>query len=146
MTTRDIKTYTELMSFNTFAERLAYLKLDGIVGQQTFGDKRYLNQRFYRSRYWRDIRDYVIIRDSSCDLAIPEMDISEPIIHHMNPVLVEDIVNDTDYLTNPDYLICVSAFTHRQIHYGMESDISSICATRSHDDTCPWRRIGGDTS
>ncbi len=144
--TKGIKTYTELMSFHTFSERLAYLKLDGIVGQHTFGNERYLNQQFYKSRDWRDIRDYVIIRDKSCDLAIPELDISEPIIHHMNPIMVDDIVHNTDILTNPEYLICVSAFTHRQIHYGIESDISSICASRSRNDTCPWRRMGGDNS
>ena len=115
----NIRTYSELMKLQTFEERYKYLKLDGRVGEDTFGFDRYLNQRFYKTREWRSIRDYVIIRDGACDLGIEDMPVYDRIIiHHMNPITKQDILNKTDYLLNPEYLICVSKRTHDAIHYG----------------------------
>ena len=99
----NIRTYSELMKLQTFEERYEYLKLDGRVGEDTFGFDRYLNQRFYKTREWRSIRDYVIIRDGACDLGIEDMPVYDRIIiHHMNPITKQDILNKTDYLLNPE--------------------------------------------
>ena len=114
-----IRTYTELMKLKTFKERFEYLKLSGVVGQDTFGYDRYLNQQFYKSKAWKRIRDQVIIRDNGCDLGIEDRDINSRIyVHHMNPITKSDILNMTDMLLDPEYLICVSKNTHDAIHYG----------------------------
>ena len=115
-----IRTYTELMQYQTFMERYRYLKLGGKVGEETFGFDRYLNQQFYKSREWRKIRDEVIIRDGACDLGIPDREIpSRIIIHHMNPITKYDIINQTEFLLNPEYMICTIKRTHDAIHFGV---------------------------
>ena len=101
-----IKTYSELIALPTFEERFEYLRLDGSVGEQTFGFDRYINQLFYQSYEWKKIRDFVIIRDNGCDLGVEGHDIGGKIlIHHMNPITVDDIQNRSEFLLNPDYLI-----------------------------------------
>ena len=140
MTTTNIRTYSELIQLPTFEERFDYLRLDGVVGKDTFGFDRYLNQQFYRSSEWKRIRNQVIVRDNGCDLGIDEYEIHGRIlIHHMNPISIEDLQYMSDLLMNPEYLICVSHRTHNAIHYGDESLIVTIPIERSQNDTCPWR-------
>lgn len=135
-----IKTYSELRRLLTFEERLDYLKLNGLVGEDTFGFDRYLNQKFYRSREWLAVRDQVIIRDCGCDLGVDGYTIfGKILIHHMNPITVSDIQSVSDYLLNPEYLICTTHRTHNAIHYGDSSFISTEPIERSKYDTCPWR-------
>lgn len=138
---KSIKTYSELILLPTFEERYDYLKLDGIVGEETFGFDRYINQNFYRSQEWKRIRDQVIIRDNGCDLGMEGYDITGRIyIHHMNPITVKDIHHMSEYLLNPEYLICVTHNTHNAIHYGDTSLLIKAPIERSKNDTCPWRR------
>lgn len=140
MSQRTIRTYSELMQLDTFEERYKYLKLGGKVGEDTFGFDRYLNQLFYKSEEWRKIRNDVIVRDDGCDLGVFGHDIrGNIIIHHMNPITKEDILNRTEYLLNPEYLICVHDTTHKGIHYGTEDVLYSGPVERSKNDTCPWR-------
>lgn len=133
-----IKTYSELMTLKTFEERLEYLKLPGTIGSETFGYDRYINQKFYRSPEWRRLRNDIFIRDNGCDLAIEDRPVyGSYIIHHMNPIAVTDIVDATDFLMNPEYLITVVRQTHDAIHYG--SDVQSIKPTeRKPNDTRLW--------
>ena len=135
-----IKTYTELISFHSFEDRFNYLKLHGKVGSETFGFDRIYNQKFYRSREWKDIRNYVITRDLGCDLGILDREIQGRImVHHMNPINLEDIQNSTDYLLNPEYLITVSPQTHDAIHYSDESILMpSVVIERKAGDTKLW--------
>ena len=136
-----IRTYQELIKFKTFKERYRYLKLDGKVGEETFGFDRYLNQKFYRSAEWKRIRDYVILRDNACDLGIEDREIDNRIIiHHMNPLTKYDVINQTEFLLNPDYMICTTKRTHDAIHYGDEDILFGEFIERSKNDTCPWRR------
>lgn len=129
------------MLLPTFKERFRYLKLGGRVGEDTFGFDRYLNQKFYKSKEWLSIRDYVIIRDCACDLGIEDRPIeSRIIIHHMNPITKDDIVNQTEFLLNPEYMISTVKRTHDAIHYGDESLLFDAPIERSKNDTCPWRR------
>ena len=140
MNTTTIRTYSQLKQLQTFEERYDYLKLGGIVGEDTFGFDRYLNQNFYRSREWKRVRDEVIMRDNGCDLGIDGHEIRGKIlIHHMNPITSEDIHRVSDYLLNPEYLICVTHRTHNAIHYGDESLIVTAPIERTQNDTCPWR-------
>ena len=140
MNTTIIKTYSQLKQLQTFEERYDYLKLGGVVGEDTFGFDRYLNQNFYRSREWKRVRDEVIMRDSGCDLGVYGHEIRGKIlIHHMNPITSEDIHRVSDYLLNPEYLICVTHRTHNAIHYGDESLIVAAPIERTQNDTCPWR-------
>lgn len=135
-----IRTYTELCTFKSFKERYDYLRLDGIVGESTFGFDRYLNQVFYRSQKWRSIRDKVIIRDEGCDLGVETYDIyGKIIIHHMNPITIDDIENESDYLLNPEFLICTTHNTHNAIHYGDERLLTTGPIIRTRNDTCPWK-------
>lgn len=136
-----IRTYTELTKLKTFKERYEYLKLSSIVGEDTFGYDRYLNQQFYKSIAWKRVRDQVIIRDNGCDLGIDDRYINSRIyVHHMNPITKSDIINLTDYLLNPEYLICVSKNTHDAIHYGSEELLyTNHMVERRPNDTCPWR-------
>ena len=135
-----IRTYSELCQLSTFEDRFDYLRLNGSVGKDTFGFDRYLNQQFYRSREWKRIRDLVILRDNGCDLGVEGYEIRGRIlIHHMNPISIEDLQHMSDFLMNPEYLICVSHRTHNAIHYGDESLIVSAPIERSQNDTCPWR-------
>lgn len=136
-----IRTYSELITLPSFEERYRYLKLDGSVGKETFGFDRYLNQDFYRSKEWKHIRDEIIVRDFGCDLGIRDREIPTRIyIHHMNPISVKDITNATEFLLNPDYLICTSHSTHNAIHYGDESLLVIAPVERRKNDTCPWKR------
>lgn len=133
------RTYTELMRIPTFEERFEYLKLSGRVAKETFGFDRWLNQVFYRSPQWRQLRNQIIIRDNGCDLGIPGREIYDKIyVHHMNPLLKDDIVNKTEYLTNPEYLICVSHMTHEAIHYGDANLLMRDPVERKPGDTMLW--------
>ncbi len=136
-----IRTYSELSRLQTFEERYQYLKLDnGHVGEDTFGYDRYLNQLFYKTREWRHLRDQLIIRDNGCDLGIDGYDIrGRIIIHHMNPINKHDIIDRTEYLTNPEYLICATLNTHNAIHYGDEGLLITTPIERRPNDTCPWK-------
>ena len=136
-----IRTYSELIKLPTFEERYRYLRLYGVVGKDTFGFDRYLNQLFYTSELWRSVRDQVIIRDNGCDLGLEGYDIFDRIIvHHMNPITVEDLEKESDYLLNPEFLISTSFNTHNAIHYGDERLLMTAPIERSMNDTCPWRR------
>lgn len=136
-----IKTYSELSRLKTFEERYRYLRLNGSVGRETFGFDRYLNQVFYRSKKWKSIRNQVIIRDNGCDLGIEGRDINGRIlIHHMNPISLDDIVNESDLLLDPEYLICTVHSTHNAIHYGDENLLILDPIVRSKNDTCPWKK------
>lgn len=136
-----LRTYSELISLPTFEERYKYLKLSGAVGIDTFGFDRYLNQYFYRTKEWRDIRNLVIIRDNGMDLGVDGYDIGgKIIIHHMNPITVEDIKNHSEDILNPEFLICVSHKTHQAIHYGDDEFLLYLKPIeRQPNDTCPWR-------
>lgn len=134
-----LKTYSDLILIPTFEERLEYLMTGSNVGDQTFGGRRYLNQEFYNSFEWKRLRRDIIIRDNGCDLAFPNFEIHGAIyIHHMNPISDRDILNRTEYLLNPEFLVCVSFNTHNLIHYGNES-IKQISFERNPLDTCPWK-------
>lgn len=136
-----IRTYSELIRLPTFEERYKYLQLKGSVGIDTFGFDRYLNQKFYKSKEWKRIRDYVIIRDNGCDLGIADREIDRRvIIHHMNPIDLKDIQNVSDFLLNPEYLITTTHSTHNAIHYGDEQLLVKEPVIRKPNDTCPWRR------
>lgn len=136
-----LRNYTELSKLKTFEERYKYLRLEGVVAEETFGYERYFNQKFYKSKEWKRLRDYVIMRDRGCDLGIEDREIIGEwiIIHHMNPVTLDDIKNATDILLDPEYLICTVHNTHNAIHYGTE-DLLMLNTERKRNDTCPWRR------
>lgn len=136
-----MRTYTELIAIPDFQARFEYLKLDGEVGQDTFGFDRYLNQQFYRSKRWLAVRDAVIIRDNGCDLAHPDYQIGgKVLIHHLNPITKEDILHDSGLIIDPEFLVCVSQRTHNAIHYGDARLIQTPLTERSKYDTCPWRK------
>ena len=134
------RTYTELSSLPTFKERFKYLSLKGVVAAETFGFDRYLNQKFYRSAEWKALRDRIIYRDLGCDLGVEGFEIhGQIIIHHMNPIVTRDIIHQTEYLLNPEYLICTTHNTHNAIHYGDESLLIAEPVVRRPNDTCPWK-------
>lgn len=136
-----IRTYSEIITLPTFNDRFQYLKLNGQVGESTFGFDRYLNQLFYKSDEWLRLRDQIIIRDNGCDLGIEGREIHGRIlIHHMNPIRKEDILNRSRYLLDPEFLICTVKRTHDAIHYGDENLLLTIPKERRKNDTCPWRR------
>lgn len=137
-----IRTYSELSKLKTFSERFEYLRLDGSVGKDTFGFDRIFNQRFYRSIEWKRIRDEVIIRDNGCDLGVAGHEIygQRIIIHHLNPISLEDIERQSDILLNPEYLITTIHNTHNAIHYGDADLLIQMPIERSKNDTCPWKR------
>ena len=138
-----LRTYTELIELPTFLDRYLYLRVPGNVGEQTFETGRWFNQKFYRSKEWKDIRREIILRDFGCDLADPEHPFlpSEPIaIHHMNPIALKDLREHTEFLLNPEYLIACSVNTHRAIHFGDETMVlPSEFSRRTPNDTSPWR-------
>ena len=135
-----IRTYSEFKKLRTFKERYNYLRLRGKVGESTFGFDRYINQKFYTSPRWRDARDRVIVRDNGCDLGCTGMELYDRIIiHHMNPITLEDIENDIDELYDPEYLVCTSDRTHEAIHYSDESLLPKEPITRRKNDTTPWK-------
>lgn len=136
-----IKTYSELISLKTFEERYKYLKLNGIVGEETFGFDRYLNQVFYTSKEWRRLRRDIILRDAACDLGILDREIQgKVLIHHINPITKNDILSRSEFLLNPEYLITTSEITHKAIHYGDESLLLKNPIERFKNDTCPWKK------
>lgn len=136
-----IRRYSELILLPSFEERFEYLKLGSKVGADTFGFDRWQNQAFYNSPEWKRVRDKVIIRDNGCDLGIVDREIGQHvIIHHMNPITVEDIRLGTNVLLNPEFLICVSHETHNAIHYGDADLLPKDFIPRSPNDTCPWKR------
>ena len=135
-----IRTYSELIKLQTFEERYEYLRLGGRVGEETFGFDRYLNQMFYKTPEWQSMRNKIIIRDHGCDLGFPGHEINGRIlIHHMNPITVDDILNRTEFLLNPEYLICTIKNTHDAIHYSDSELLYKDPVIRSKNDTCPWR-------
>lgn len=139
---RVIKTYSELICHSTFEERFEYLKLGGSVGSSTFGFDRVFNQQFYRSSEWKRIRDSIIVRDNGCDLGIKTRPIGGRIlIHHINPIVLSDISDSTEYLLDPEYLICVSHETHNALHYGNASLLTKDPVERVKYDTVPWKRL-----
>lgn len=136
-----IRTYSELITLPTFEERFRYLQLGGKVGEDTFGHDRYLNQMFYTSDEWRRIRRDVIVRDNGCDLGIQDREIhGSIIIHHMNPITIEDIINRSEFLLNPEYLISTVKNTHDAIHFSDERILITDPIERRPNDTCPWKR------
>ena len=137
-----IKRYSELITLPTFEERYRYLRLTGQVGKETFGYDRYLNQILYqRDPRWRSVRDRVILRDNGCDLGVEGYSIyGKIIVHHMNPITVDDIEKESDFLFNPEYLICTTHMTHNAIHYGDENLLVKAPIVRTPFDTCPWKR------
>lgn len=135
-----IRTYSELSRLNTFEDRYQYLKLNGAVGEETFGFDRFINQNFYKSPEWKAVRDFVIVRDNGCDLGIEGYEIRGKIfIHHINPILPKDIETRSEFLLDPEYLISTTHSTHNAIHYGDESLLIKTPIGRSKNDTCPWR-------
>lgn len=138
---RGIKSYSELIRIPSFEERFRYLKEDGQVGHETFGSKRYLNQRFYTSREWKQVRNQIIIRDLGADLACPDRIIVGSIyIHHMNPISPDDIDKYYESLLNPEFLVCASFDTHNALHYGDENLLIKDPVIRRPNDTCPWKK------
>lgn len=134
-----IRTYSELVQFDTFLDRFKYLQLRGEVGRATFGFDRYLNQKFYRSAQWKHVRNYVIARDKGCDLAFPDHEIHDRVyIHHMNPMQVEDIVHGNEDILIPEFLISTTHNTHNAIHYGDESLLPKPLVERRPGDTKLW--------
>lgn len=136
-----IKTYSELSEFATFEERFEYLRLGGRVGADTFGFDRIFNQMFYSSTEWKAVRREVIIRDNGCDLGIEGHEIygQRLIIHHINPISLEDIERKADILLNPEFLITTTHSTHNAIHYGDSSLLVTGPIERQQYDTCPWK-------
>lgn len=138
-----LKNYQELTSYSSFIDRYKYLKLTGQVGSETFGIDRYINQALYKSNRWRETRNKVIIRDNGCDLGVEGYDIYDRIIvHHMNPILLEDIEEDNDDIFDLNYLISTSFKTHNAIHYGDEKLLPILPKERTRNDTCPWKQGG----
>jgi hypothetical protein len=137
-----VKCYSELIALPTFEERFRYLKLDGRIGEETFGFDRHLNQMVYqRSPKWKKARDLVIIRDNGCDLGVEGHEIyGKIIVHHMNPITLEDILNDRDWIYDPEFLISTIHNTHNAIHYGDERLLVTAPTVRTKNDTCPWKR------
>lgn len=134
------RSYKELSRLDTYDERYAYLKLGGSVGRETFGSDRWLNQEFYRSRAWRDVRDYVIVRDHGREMGLEGYDmLGIIVVHHMNPIDELDIATSSDKLLDPDGLICVSPKLHRAIHYGLNDLRPHGLVERGPNDTTPWK-------
>lgn len=136
-----IKTYSELIKLNTFEERFKYLEIGGHIGIESFGFNRYLNQNFYRSQEWQRLRDRIILRDNGQDLGVDGYPINGKImIHHINPITIEDVLDRNPDIFNPEYLICVSHQTHNAIHYGDDSYTNRYSVVeRKPNDTTPWR-------
>lgn len=137
-----LRTYTELSRIQDYYDRFDYLKLRGYVGEETFRWHRYINQMLYTSGRWRSARSKVIIRDEGCDLGHPDYEIGKGdilIVHHINPLTIEDVEEDRDWIYDPEFLICCADRTHKAIHYGDQSLLPSTLIERRPGDTCPWR-------
>lgn len=133
-----LRSYSEMIQHASYEDRLEYLLLRGSVGQDTFGFDRYMNQAFYKSREWREIRRHIILRDDGCDLGVEDYEIfGRILIHHINPISPKDIIHSTDLLLDPDNLVCVSHNTHNIIHYGYSSPIPPY-QERRRGDTKLW--------
>ena len=142
MKTRILRTYSELVLLPTFKERFMYLKIGGRIGQETFGFDRVFNQKFYASREWKHVRDFVVARDLGCDLGVEGFDIhgTKFVIHHMNPISLEDFEARSDIMLDPEYLITTTHRTHNAIHYGsFETVTPPVVYERTPFDTAPWR-------
>lgn len=136
-----IRSYSEMIKFPTLQERFDYCALGQNVGDQTFGYERYMNQVFYRSYEWRKIKRTVILRDNGCEFGLPDYPIGGKIVvHHLNPLTADDILTGSDYLRDPEYLVCVSLLTHNAIHFGTAELLPQEYIPRSPDDTCPWKK------
>lgn len=134
-----IRTYSELSQFQTFDHRYRYLRLNGSVGVTTFGFDRWLNQRFYKSREWENVRNFIIVRDNGCDLGILGFDITSGlIVHHMNPVTMGDLTRGEDWLIDPEFLITTSLQTHNAIHFGNDNNLPRGLIVRKRGDTRFW--------
>lgn len=141
MSRMSIRIYTELITIPTFKERFEYLKLGGKIGAETFGFDRYLNQTLYRSLEWKRFRREIIVRDNGCDLACDDYEIHGKIlIHHLNPLTIEDVVNRSYKIFDKNNVICTTLDTHNAIHYGDASLLVTEPIIRTPNDTCPWRR------
>lgn len=137
-----IKTYSELITLPTFIERFQYLQLDGMVGHETFGYDRYLNQILYRTPEWKRFRRDMIIRDNGCDLACEGYEIvGNILVHHINPLTVEDILRRDPKIFDPENVVCTQLITHNALHYGDESLLMTEPIIRTRYDTCPWKRV-----
>jgi hypothetical protein len=133
------RSYSELLRYHTFEDRFDYLSLKGVVGRSTFGFDRYINQQFYTSVQWRQLRDFVIARDLGMDLGIEGYEIYDRIIiHHMNPMLVDDIVHGDSEILDPEFLITTTHRTHNAIHYGDKSLLREPLKARTPGDTKLW--------
>jgi hypothetical protein len=140
MTSSQSKSYSELSRLRTFQERFEYLKLGGFVGRETFGYDRYINQQFYKSPEWRRVRRNVILRDQGCDLGVEGYDIfGRVLIHHINPITLEDLEERSPIAYSMDNLICVSHATHEAIHYSDYDILPQDPVERFPNDTCPWK-------
>lgn len=139
---RTSRCYSELITLPTLEERFKYLKLDGRVGVDTFGFDRHLNQMIYQhDPRWLNVRDQVIIRDNGCDLGVEGYEIyGKIIVHHMNPIAVEDILENRDWIFDPEFLICTTHNTHNAIHYGNADLLPKAPIVRTLNDTCPWKK------
>lgn len=136
-----IKTYSELITLPTFEERYRYLRIRGYVGKETFGHDRYLNQILYTSSEWKSFRRKIILRDDGLDLGCEGFNIfGRILVHHINPITVEDVLNRSFKVFDPDNVICCSHNTHQAIHYGDESLLPLLPPERKPNDTCPWRK------
>jgi hypothetical protein len=134
-----IRRYSELCRLYTFEERFEYLKLGGAVGDLNFGFQRYINQGFYSSYQWKQARREVILRDNGCDLGISGREImSELLVHHMNPMIPDDIIDGKEWIINPEFLITTTKETHNAIHYGSESPYPKVIVERKSGDTKLW--------
>lgn len=134
-----IRTYSELITFDTFEERFAYLRLNGHVAHETFGPYRNVNQTFYRSYEWSRVRDAVIVRDNGCDLGIPDREIhAELLVHHMDPMSIDDILHHEDWILDPEFLITTTKDTHNAIHYGVDLLLPQVVTERTRGDTKLW--------
>lgn len=133
------RTYSQLRRLPSFEERFDYLRLNGAVGEATFGFDRYINQKFYQSYEWKHAREIVIVRDDGCDLGVPGYEINgQLLIHHINPMTVDDVVHGEDWIFNPEYLITTTKNTHNAIHYGDASLLPKIVVARVSGDTKLW--------
>lgn len=135
-----IRCYSDLRKLDGIDDRFNYLKIGGIIGDSTFGFSRYLNQTLYSTKRWKKIRDFVILRDDGNDLGVEGYDIAGPIVvHHMNPITIDDIRNGEEWVFDPEYLVCASDLTHRAIHYGDSSLLPKIFIDRKPNDVFPWK-------
>ena len=140
MTTGNIRTYSEMITLKTYEERFDYLKIGGQVGLETFGYDRYLNQILYNTKQWKKFRREIIIRDNACDLACEGYEINYRIlVHHINPITVEDIINRNPMIFDPENAITTTHRTHNAIHYGDKNLLILQPVERTPNDTCPWR-------